>query len=219
MLETALIRQASVALLPAQLAELRGHLAAEREAIGRTDVSGRTRLLADFHVTIATMLGNAVLASMLGELVSRSSLIALMFQSAHSAEHSHEEHVAIVDALERHDARAAVRLMEGHLLSVEKNLHLHPRVPDLASARNRSRAAAARSRPAASASRSSRHALTAAAALASTSWSTVWMALPRSAVSGLGSVVSNRFTPTTTSSPVSIRWRRRACEATSADFM
>src|SRR6202008_4774728 len=31
MLETALIRQASVALLPAQLAELRAHLAAERE--------------------------------------------------------------------------------------------------------------------------------------------------------------------------------------------
>ena len=134
MLETALIRQASVALQPAQLAELRTHLAAEREAIRRTDVSGRTRLLADFHVLIAAMLGNAVLASMLGELVSRSSLIALMFQSAHSAEHSHEEHVAIVDALERHDARAAVRLMEGHLLSVEKNLQLHPRVPDLATA-------------------------------------------------------------------------------------
>jgi DNA-binding GntR family transcriptional regulator len=134
MLETALIRQASVALQPVQLAALRAHLAAEREAIRRTDVSGRTRLLADFHVLIAAMLGNAVLASMLGELVSRSSLIALMFQSAHSAEHSHDEHVAIVDALGRHDARAAVKLMEGHLLSVERNLHLHPRVPDLASA-------------------------------------------------------------------------------------
>ena len=80
------------------------------------------------------MLGNAVLAAMLGELVSRSSLIALMFQSAHSAEHSYAEHVAIVDALERHDPRAAVRLMESHLLNVERNLHLHPRIPDLAAA-------------------------------------------------------------------------------------
>ena len=35
-----------------------------------------------------------------------------MYQSSHSAEHSYEEHVAIVDALERRDARAAVRLME-----------------------------------------------------------------------------------------------------------
>ena len=134
MLETAMIRRASVALTPAQLAELRAHLEAEHEAIKRTDVSGRTRLLADFHVLIAAMLGNGVLAAMLGELVSRSSLIALMFQSAHSAEHSYEEHVAIVDALERHDPRAAVRLMESHLMSVEQNLHLHPRIPDLAAA-------------------------------------------------------------------------------------
>ena len=134
MLETAMIRRASIALTPAQLAELRAHLGAEKEAIRRTDVSGRTRLLADFHVIIAGMLGNTVLAAMLAELVSRSSLIALMFQSAHSAEHSYEEHVAIVDALERHDPRAAVRLMESHLLSVEQNLHLHPRIPDLASA-------------------------------------------------------------------------------------
>jgi len=87
-----------------------------------------------FHVLIAAMLGNAVLAAMLAELVSRSSLIALMFQSAHSAEHSYEEHVAIVEALERHDPRAAVRLMESHLANVEKNLQLHPRVPDLAAA-------------------------------------------------------------------------------------
>ena len=35
-----------------------------------------------------------------------------------------------------------------------------------------------------------------------------WIARPRSAVSGLGSVVSNRLTPTTTSSPDSIRRRR-----------
>ena len=134
MLETAMIRQASVALAPEQLAELRAHLAAEQEAVRRTDISGRTRLLADFHVLIAAMLGNAVLAAMLAELVSRSSLIALMFQSAHSAEHSYEEHVAIVEALERHDPRAAVRLMESHLANVEKNLQLHPRVPDLAAA-------------------------------------------------------------------------------------
>ena len=52
-------------------------------------------------------------------------------QSAHSAEHSYEEHVAIVDALERGDARAAVRLMEDHLHNVERNLQLDPRMPDL----------------------------------------------------------------------------------------
>ncbi len=134
MLETALIKRAAAELDKAQVAELRSHLNAERAAIRRTDVSGRTRLLADFHVVIATMLGNAVLAGLLGDLVSRSSLIALMYQSAHSAEHSFEEHVAIVDAVERRDVRAAAKLMDAHLQSVEHNLHLDPRIPDLASA-------------------------------------------------------------------------------------
>ena len=134
MLEAAMVRRAAADLGPAEIAELRSHLREEQAAVQRTDVSGRTRLLADFHVVIATMLGNAVLAQMLGELVSRSSLIALMYQSSHSAEHSLEEHVAIVDALEKGDARAAARLMRGHLQHVERNLRLSPRVPDLASA-------------------------------------------------------------------------------------
>jgi DNA-binding GntR family transcriptional regulator len=131
MLEAAMIRRAAAEFGPTQIAELRAHLKAESLAVQRTDVPGRTRLLADFHVVIARMLGNEVLAHMLGDLVSRCSLIALMYQSAHSAEHSYEEHVAIVDALEKRDARAAVRLMESHLNNVERNLRLDPRTPDL----------------------------------------------------------------------------------------
>ena len=134
MLEAAMIRRAAAELSEEQVGELRAHLRVEDAAIRRTDVSGRTRLLADFHVVIARMLGNGVLAGMIGELVSRSSLIALMYQSAPSAEHSFDEHVAIVDALEKRDARAAVRLMSSHLQHVEKNLRLKPRLPDLASA-------------------------------------------------------------------------------------
>ena len=133
MLEAAMIKRAATELTPAQIAELRQHLKAEADAIKRTDVPGRTRLLADFHVVIARMLGNDVLAEMLGDLVSRCSLIALMYQSAHSAGHSAEEHVAIVDALEARDARAAVKLMEAHLHHVERNLKLDPRTPDLES--------------------------------------------------------------------------------------
>jgi DNA-binding GntR family transcriptional regulator len=131
LLEGAMVRRAATELSKAQIAELRTHLKDEEAAVRRTDVSGRTRLLADFHVVLARMLGNEVLAHILGELVSRSSLIALMYQSAHSAEHSFAEHVAIVDALEKRDARAAVRLMEEHLRHVERNLRLDPRVDDL----------------------------------------------------------------------------------------
>lgn len=131
MLECALIRRAARELTPQHIAQLRDHLRDEQAALTRTDVPGRTRLLADFHVMLAHMLGNEALAEILRELVSRSSLISLMYQSAHSAEHSQAEHVAIVEALERRDARAAARLMENHLHNVERNLQLDPRVPDL----------------------------------------------------------------------------------------
>ena len=134
LLEAALIKRAATELRPAQIAELRAHLRAEGQAVKSIDVPGRTRLLADFHVVIARMLGNEVLAGMLGDLVSRCSLIALMYQSAHSAEHSFDEHVAIVDALEKRDPRAAVRLMQAHLHNVERNLQLDPRTANLESA-------------------------------------------------------------------------------------
>lgn len=132
MIEASLVRQLCAVATPAQLALLRQHLQAERQAVVRTDVSGRTRLLADFHVVLAQLLGNQVLAQLLADLLSRCSLIALMYQSAHSAEHSQAEHVAIVDAIERRDARAAARLMDSHLGNVEKNLQLHPRTGRLA---------------------------------------------------------------------------------------
>ena len=133
MLEAAMVKQLCAQVTDAQIAELRAHLAAEAQAVARTDVSGRTRLLADFHVVLARMLGNQVLADLLEDLLTRSSLIALMYQSSHSAEHSQAEHVAIVDALEKRDVRAAVRLLESHLGNVERNLRLNPRAADLAS--------------------------------------------------------------------------------------
>jgi DNA-binding GntR family transcriptional regulator len=134
MVEAGMVRQLCARITDAQVAELRAHLRAEREAVVRADVTGRTRLLADFHVALARMLGNDVLVQLLADLLSRCSLIALMYQSAHSAEHSQDEHVAIVDALERRDARAATKLMDSHLGHVERNLQLHPRVNDLAAA-------------------------------------------------------------------------------------
>ena len=132
LVEGGMLRQLAAVITEAQAAQLRAHLAQERQALARSDVSGRTRLLADFHVLLARMLGNEVLAELVADLLSRSQLISLMYQSTHSAEHSQQEHVQIVEALARRDARAAVKLMEQHIASVERNLRTNPRTPDLA---------------------------------------------------------------------------------------
>ena len=134
MLEGALVRQLCGRITDRQVAELRAHLRDESAAVGRADVAGRTRLLADFHVVLARMLGNEVLAELLEDLLSRSSLIALMYQSSQSAEHSLQEHVQIVDALERRDPRLAAKLMAHHVTAMEQNLRLDPRTVDLSAA-------------------------------------------------------------------------------------
>lgn len=132
MLESAMVRQLCERITDAQIAQLRAHLRDERQSVARGDVALRTRLLAEFHVLLAQLLGNQVLAETMGDLLSRSQLISLMFQSSHSADESQREHEQVVDAIERRDARAAARLMENHIDSVERNLKANPDHTDLA---------------------------------------------------------------------------------------
>jgi DNA-binding GntR family transcriptional regulator len=131
-LETAVTRQLCAVITDAQIRQLRDHLAQEQAALKNDEIPGRTRLLGDFHLVLARMLGNQVLVQMLSELLTRSSLIALMRQSTQSAEESHEEHVAIVDAFERRDVKAAVRLVDKHLGNVQRNLDMDQQRIDLA---------------------------------------------------------------------------------------
>jgi DNA-binding GntR family transcriptional regulator len=121
LLEGAMMRLLVERITTVQIAELRAHLKAEQEAIALNHVAERTRLLAHFH-------------SLLADLLSRSSLISLMYQSSQSAAESSAEHKAIVDALERRQLQVAVELAESHIEQVERNLRLDPRAPDLAEA-------------------------------------------------------------------------------------
>ncbi len=112
-----------------QINALKDHIAQEKAAVLRGDVGGRTVLLGDFHVRMAQLMDNDVLAHLLMDLLSRCALITLMYQTAGAAEHSHEEHAAIVLALEARDEVRALHLMDEHLRNVEASLTLVPRPP------------------------------------------------------------------------------------------
>lgn len=129
MLEAEMTREFVRTVTTAKIKALKAHVAEERKAVDGTDVASRTELLGDFHVRMAELMGNLVLAGMLGELISRCALITLMYQSAHAAGHSHEEHEAIVKALAAKDADLAVRLMNEHLQHVEENLSFDRKLP------------------------------------------------------------------------------------------
>jgi len=127
MLEAEMTRAFVREVTPAKIRALKEHVAREKSALG--DVPGRTELLGDFHVRMAELMGNEVLAQMLGELVSRCALITLMYQTATAAEHSNDEHAEIVKALAARDEALAVRLMTEHLLHVEESLAFDRKVP------------------------------------------------------------------------------------------
>ncbi len=122
MLEAEMVRAFLAQSTPAKIRALKAHVAFEKKAMEREDVGQRTELLGDFHVRMAELMGNEVLAQLLGELISRCALITLMYQSTTAAEHSHEEHEDIVAALASGDEAAAVLLMQQHLDHVEAGL-------------------------------------------------------------------------------------------------
>lgn len=136
-LERAVVAEFARAPAAAQLAAVRAHVAAEREAVAANDLWARSRLLGEFHVLVAQLAGNAVVADLLRELVSRTSLITLLYQTASASVCSAEEHAELVRCFERRDAKRAVALMLEHLEHVERSLALRadePTAIDLRSA-------------------------------------------------------------------------------------
>lgn len=129
MLEAEMTRAFVRAATPARIKALKAHVKQEQAALEGQDASSRVELLGDFHVRMAELMGNEVLAQLLGELISRCALITLMYQSQKAAQHSHEEHGEIVKALATGDEALAVRLMDEHLLHVEASLSFERQVP------------------------------------------------------------------------------------------
>ena len=73
---------------------------------------------------MAQLMGNTVLAQLLFDLTSRCTLAALMYQTTAAAQHSYEEHSAILQAIASRNELLALQLMDDHLCNVEKALAL-----------------------------------------------------------------------------------------------
>jgi DNA-binding GntR family transcriptional regulator len=131
MLEAGMVRAFVKDAKASDIKALQAHMTQEKLAVQNNDVPNRTELLGDFHVHMAKLMGNDVLAHLLMDLVSRSALITLMYQTSSAAAHSHDEHEAIVKAIKARDAEQAAALMDQHLRNVEQalNFNLRPTAP------------------------------------------------------------------------------------------
>ena len=146
MLEIELTRAFVRNATAAHIQDLREHVAREQAAVAEGDVADRTELLGDFHVRMAELIGNEVLAQVLRELLARCAIATLMYQSNVAAHDSAAEHAALVECFAAGDVTQAVRLMRAHLDHVEAGLNLEQSVPtfDIQKALTRARPRAAK---------------------------------------------------------------------------
>lgn len=110
--------------------QLKNHLTREKAAVKGRDVGLRSFLLGDFHVCLAECLGNSLLADTLRDFTARTTLIAMLYQSSHDAAESCDEHVRIVQALEKGDLVLAEQLMHSHIGTVQAALRLQTATGD-----------------------------------------------------------------------------------------
>jgi len=110
---------------------LEQHVEFERAALkaGRTSGTVREQLLGDFHIVLAELAGNRILAEMVREMVARSSLIAMHHHSSNDPQCSSDEHEALLHLCRQGHPEEAVAHMAAHLQRIEASLQLGQQRP------------------------------------------------------------------------------------------
>ena len=127
LIEPGIVRAAAERLTPADIAALRDHLKQELRFINERGPSarrGEIKASGDFHLMLAAHSGNAILQKFMDEMVARSSLVIALYGRSGVSSCGHNEHAAVLDALENHDAERACALMLHHIHHIEADLDL-----------------------------------------------------------------------------------------------
>lgn len=123
-IEERLVERLCTMIDAAGIERLREHVEEERKAHHGGDVATAIRLSGAFHLLLAELARSQILASLLRDLVSRTSLIMAMYQQKDVLNCGPDEHAAIVDSITRRDAKKALAVMHHHLAHIENQLDL-----------------------------------------------------------------------------------------------
>lgn len=99
-------------------------VAEERDAHTRNDRRAWIRLSGAFHLELAELAGNAVLADFLRGLISRTSLIIALYEAPGKSACVSDDHRALLDSIASGNEDEAIALMIRHLERCEARLNL-----------------------------------------------------------------------------------------------
>ena len=125
LIEPGIAAQACAKIEPADLSRFDDQLAAESRFLAmRGPEARRSEIKAsgDFHLLLATVVGNPILLRFMEELVARSSLVIALYGRSGVSACGHSEHLQIWDALRSRNASRASDLVIRHIDHIEADL-------------------------------------------------------------------------------------------------
>lgn len=116
-LEVMAIRKASRLITPLQLCMLQEQIDREKKAFEERDLELYMNVNDEFHLIIAKSSGNGTLAGYVGNILSRTYVQTIFFESFFNFADNPSlmEHIKLLDALSAHDEERSVRLMKEHI--------------------------------------------------------------------------------------------------------
>lgn len=121
-IETETVLQLARYCTAGDIRQLRRHVGWEREFEATGNLLELTRLRSDFHLLIARLAGNKVLADILERLLPQTALIRAFYGSAQPQKHPTDDHDRLIDLLASGDEQACVELIREHLHLDERRL-------------------------------------------------------------------------------------------------
>ncbi len=104
------------------IADMRATIAAEADARAQGDKPAELRLSRTFHMQLAMISGNTVLERFLSELTLRTTLIIGLYNKVGSSNCAEDEHLGMVNAIEKRDEEGLLLLINQHLNHLESSL-------------------------------------------------------------------------------------------------
>jgi DNA-binding GntR family transcriptional regulator len=112
---------------PEAVAHLRRHISDENAALAAGDTGRAIALSGAFHLAIAEISQQPILAGFVRELISRSSLIVALYWHRPDTICERHAHAALADAIAAGEGQRAADLMVSHLVDLLSGLDLRPR--------------------------------------------------------------------------------------------
>ncbi|WP_424941903.1 GntR family transcriptional regulator [Aliiroseovarius crassostreae] len=125
-IERTVLEAACDAVTDDDLSALAHIISEEEDARATEDEPRALRLSSQFHLKLAEIAGNAVLARFLADLTMRSALIIGLYGDKSASHCDEDEHARILHALTDRDSARLIAEMDAHLAHLEADLNFDP---------------------------------------------------------------------------------------------